>query len=183
MADTLAAALVDALPALTVIDKSRRATIEKKSGGSFSYEYADVADIVRATRPILAEHGIVALTPVHDHGTGLACTVVFLHSSGERMDFGPFPFPHGNDARATGSMVTYHRRYALVAALGMAVGDEDDDGAAAVPRSNSGPTEPPTAGPTNAPTCKACGESLAGADVVRFGGERFHKACHEGRPM
>src|SRR5690606_13383389 len=71
-------------------------------------------------------------TPVHEHGNGLACTVTFLHSSGDRLDFGPFPFPHGRDAQATGSMVTYHRRYALVAALGMAAGD-DDDGAAAKP--------------------------------------------------
>jgi hypothetical protein len=45
--------------------------------------------------------------------------------------FDPLPFPHGRDAQATGSMITYHRRYALLAALGMATG-EDDDGASAV---------------------------------------------------
>jgi hypothetical protein len=130
---SLAAALVAALPLLTVVEKGRRVKVEHKGGGSHSYDYADIADVVKLTRPILAQHGIVALTPVHDHGNGLACTVTLLHSSGDRMDLGPFPFPHGHDAQATGSMVTYHRRYALVAALGMAAGD-DDDGASATPR-------------------------------------------------
>ena len=126
--DTLAAALVAALADLCVVDKGRTANV-----GTYSYDYADIADVIRLTRPALKEHGIVALTPVHDHGTGLAVTVKFVHVSGETMDLGPFPFPHGRDAQATGSMVTYHRRYALVAALGIAAGD-DDDGAAAQPR-------------------------------------------------
>jgi hypothetical protein len=124
--DSLAAALVAALADLTVVEADHQA-----NAGSYSYRYADLADVVKRTRPKLAEHGLVALTPVHDHGTGLACTVTLLHSSGERMDLGPFPFPFGRDAQATGSMVTYHRRYSLVAALGMAVG-QDDDGASAV---------------------------------------------------
>lgn len=121
---TLAAALVGALGALSVVEKNHTA-----NAGQFSYEYADIAAVVAATRPTLAEHGIVALTPVVDNGDGLACTVVLLHSSGERMEFGPFSFPRGKDAQATGSMVTYHRRYALLSALGMAAGD--DDGATA----------------------------------------------------
>lgn len=127
------AALVAALAELTVVEKGRTAKIETKSGGTYSYDFADLADIVKLTRPVLHKHGLVALTPVHDHPQGLAVTVKVIHTSGESMDFGPFPFPHGADARATGSFVTYHRRYALVAALGMATGD-DDDGEAAKPR-------------------------------------------------
>lgn len=126
--DTLAAALVGALAEFTVVEKGRTV-----STGSYSYTYADLADVVKVSRQHLAEHGLVALTPIHDHGPGLACTVTILHTSGERLDLGPFPFPHGRDAQATGSMVTYHRRYALCAALGIAAGD-DDDGAAAAPR-------------------------------------------------
>jgi hypothetical protein len=124
----IAPALVAALADLTTVATGRTA-----DAGTYSYKYADIADVVRLTRPVLASHGLVALTPLHDHGDGLACSVVILHDSGERLDFGPFPFPHGKDAQATGSMVTYHRRYALVAALGMAAGD-DDDGKAAQPR-------------------------------------------------
>lgn len=123
----LAPAVVAALKDLTVVDTGRTA-----NAGSYSYKYADIADVVKLTRPVLAAHGVVALTPIHAHEGGLACTVHLLHESGERLTLGPFPFPHGKDAQATGSMVTYHRRYALIAALGMATG-EDDDGAAAQP--------------------------------------------------
>lgn len=138
---SLAPALIAALEDLTVVEAARTAEIPMKSGGKFSYKYADIADVVSKTRPVLAKHGLVALTPVHDHGTGLACTVVLLHTSGERLDLGPFPFPPGHDAQSTGSSVTYHRRYALIAALGMAAGD-DDDGAAAKPRQAQPKAEP-----------------------------------------
>lgn len=127
----LAVALVAALAELTVVEAARTATVEMKQGGSYSYKYADIADVVKLTRPVLHKHGLVALTPIHDHGDGLACSVVLVHTSGECMELGPFPFPHGRDAQATGSMVTYHRRYALIAALGMAAGEDDDDGAGA----------------------------------------------------
>lgn len=120
------AALVAALAELTVVEKGRTADMK-----TYKYDYADLADVVKVTRPVLAAHGLTALTPVHGHGAGLACTVIILHASGSRLDLGPFPFPHGRDAQATGSMVTYHRRYSLLAALGMAAGD-DDDGALAV---------------------------------------------------
>jgi hypothetical protein len=148
----IAAALVAALADLTVVEKGRTA-----KAGSYTYSYADIADVVKLTRPVLAKHGLVALTPVHDHGDDLACTVSLLHSSGERLDFGPFPFPHGETAQATGSAVTYHRRYALVSALGMAAGD-DDDGASAAPRqrkqtANGG--KPEADGPISAANAQA----------------------------
>jgi hypothetical protein len=158
--ENLASALVAALADLTVIEKGHTA-----DAGSYKYDYADIADVVKRTRPPLAEHGIIVLTPVHDHGNGLACTVTMLHTSGDRLDFGPFPFPHGRDAQATGSMVTYHRRYALVAALGMAAGD-DDDGAAAQARTETyAPPPDPRVSTANAEALVAKCEQV-GADVA-----------------
>ncbi len=123
----LAAALVAALADLTVVEKAHTA-----NAGSYSYDYASLDDLVKLTRPALAKQGIVALTPVHAHGDGLACTVTLIHTSGESMPFEPLSFPCGKDAQSTGSWITYFRRYALLASLGMATG-EDDDGAKAVP--------------------------------------------------
>lgn len=121
----LSAALVAATAELTVVEKGRTA-----NAGSYSYDYADLGDIVKVTRPKLAEHGIALLTPVCDHGDGFAVTVIFLHTSGEERQFGPLSFARGRDAQATGSLITYFRRYAVQAALGIATGD-DDDGATA----------------------------------------------------
>lgn len=168
--EALASALVAALSDLTVVDTARTA-----NAGSYSYKYADVGDVVKLTRPVLAAHGLVALTPVHAHGDGLACTVILLHTSGERLELGPFPFPHGRDAQATGSMVTYHRRYALVAALGMAAGD-DDDGQSAAPRERGEPAVKPS--PNASQTCALCDKPLNdGKPLVKGESGYVHKAC------
>ena len=120
----LSAALVAALADVAVITKGRTA-----DAGSYSYDYADLGDTVREIQPRLAQHGIRVLTPVHGFEDRLACTVILVHESGEELRFDPLPFPYGRDAQATGSMMTYYRRYALTAALGL--GTADDDGAGA----------------------------------------------------
>lgn len=121
----LHAALVAALKDLTVVEKGRTADT-----GKYSYDYASIEDVVRATRPALATHGLVALTPLTNVNGQPAVEVHLVHTSGEQLVLGPFPFDAGRDPQATGSAVTYMRRYALLAALGMAAGD-DDDGAKA----------------------------------------------------
>ena len=120
----LHAALVAALSELTTVTKGNTAKIPTKDGGSYSYTYADLSDVVCLTRPALAAHGLVALTPIVD---GPAVRVLIVHTSGEELDLGAFPFAAGRDAQSHGSAVTYARRYALLAALGIAP-DDDDDG-------------------------------------------------------
>lgn len=122
----IAAALVAALAELTVVAADQTA-----NAGTYTYDYANLAGVVKLTRPVLARHGIVARTPVHGHGGGLAVTVKFLHVSGESIEDDPLPFPAGRDAQATGSGITYFRRYALLASLGLAAEKDDDDGAKA----------------------------------------------------
>lgn len=174
----LAAALVEALTDLTVITAGQQATIDTKGGGSYSYKYADLADLIKLTRPVLAKHGIVALTPVHANmtGDGLAVSVRLIHSSGEEMHFGQFPFPEGSTAQATGSAVTYHRRYALLAALGMAA-DDDDDGSTATregaTRQRGGRQQ--RSGP---PLCEVCKEP-ATEGVKKVASGFVHVKCLE----
>jgi hypothetical protein len=59
-----------------------------------------------------------------------------IHSSGECMEFGPLAGSVGGDWQKVGSGITYARRYALAAALGIAA-DEDDDAATAPPPSSA----------------------------------------------
>lgn len=129
----LAEALVAALAELTGVEKGRTAKVKMKQGGEYTYSYANIADVIEATRPVLAQNGLVALTPVSGYGEADLCvTVELVHTSGESKVFDPLPFSPGSDAQASGSAITYFRRYALLAALGMAA--EDDDGAAAKER-------------------------------------------------
>jgi hypothetical protein len=134
----LASALVAALSSLSVVEKDQTAKVDMKGGGSYSYSYTDLGAIVKRTRSVLADEGLALLQPIVGHEQGLAVQTLLVHTT-ETLDLGLLPFPHGRDAQATGSWITYMRRYALLAALGMATG-EDDDGAKALPREE--PTTP-----------------------------------------
>jgi hypothetical protein len=152
--DSLASALVAALSDLTVIEPKSNADM-----GSFKVRYADLASLVKLTRQRLADHGLVVLTPLCHLNDSPAVQVTIIHEGGESLTFGPFPFQHGRDAQATGSWVTYMRRYALVAALGMAAGD-DDDGATAQPRQ----AEPPQTVPEHVHRLLTATEGLSEAE-------------------
>lgn len=99
---------------------------QKADTGRFAYGYADLASILDLVRPVFAEHGLAVFQNVTvDDGNGEVLTTV-LHTSGERLDFGPIRFRASGDWQALGSGITYARRYALTAAVGIAP-DEDDD--------------------------------------------------------
>src|SRR5690606_30331183 len=75
-------------------------------------------------RPVLKKHGLAFSQFVDDGGL----TTILLHESGEwieaRTSFDGISY---STAQELGSAITYLRRYALTAALGIAA-DEDDDG-------------------------------------------------------
>lgn len=92
--------------------------------------YADLTAVVDAARPVLAAHGLAYVQFPSDYSSGtVVVTTRLLHSSGEWME-ADLPMPTGqNGAQGVGSAITYAKRYALMAVLGMA--SEDDDGGAA----------------------------------------------------
>lgn len=126
-------AVVSALGELSDVPKGREAKIPTKTGASYGYRYADLADALSMVRPILAKHGLVVMQNASnpDNDT-VAITTMLLHTSGEWMMFSPLILPNGRTAQETGSAITYGRRYSLLAVLGLAA--EDDDGASAAPR-------------------------------------------------
>ena len=92
--------------------------------GTYSYKYADLASILDLVRPILAKHGLaIAQDVVMEDGRLLIYTRL-IHSSGECLDFGPLAGSVGTSWQQTGGGITYARRYALQAILGIAA-DED----------------------------------------------------------
>lgn len=136
-------AMVAALATFTEVTRSRTADT-----GSFSYSYADLADVLAAVRAALHENGLAVVQDVTDGeqpGT-VAVSTVIIHVSGESVTFGPLSMVAKGTPQAAGSAITYARRYCLMAALGIAT--EDDDGKTAEPakRQTARPAKPAPSG-------------------------------------
>lgn len=129
----LAKALVAFQAEVPAIEKKRTANIPTKSGGSYSYKYADLADIWDTVRAPLAKHKLAAtqmLVGGSDGFTGIQTTV--WHESGQCIS-GVIDVPtQGKTPQEAGSLFTYYKRYALGAALGISTEDDDDGNAASV---------------------------------------------------
>jgi hypothetical protein len=96
----------------------------------FNSKFATLAGIMDAVRPVLAKHGLVVAQHPSCAGTAEnplpALRTVLLHASGEREEDVMLLAVDRPGPQAQGSALTYARRYAVLAILGL-VGDEDDD--------------------------------------------------------
>lgn len=137
----LAAALVKVQAKLEPVKREHTAKIEsrKGSGSSFSYSYASLDDVMASCRDLLAENGLaVTQLPVTAEG-GVGLETVLLHQSGEYIAE-TFRMPCEGGAQAVGSALSYARRYAFLAVVGIPM--EDDDGAAATTSQKDTQTSP-----------------------------------------
>lgn len=95
----------------------------------FKSSYADLASVWDACRKALTVNGLsVVQGPVSDEGR-VGVTTMLMHSSGQWLESTFFMRPTKDDPQGAGSALTYARRYALAAMVGVA--PEDDDGNAA----------------------------------------------------
>lgn len=100
----------------------------------YKSKYATQAALVKATREILCNNGLAVLQPLEDTNSVIT---ILLHTSGEFIQTKLTLTPVKNDPQGQGSTITYSRRYAYSAILGL-VSERDDDGNEA-----SGIKEPP----------------------------------------
>lgn len=94
-------------------------------------KYASLASVLDACRLPLANNGVVVYQSASiapDMPNHVIVTSMLVHGeSGESIsDSLPIPLQK-NDAQGIGSAITYGRRYMLLAQLGLAPDDEDDD--------------------------------------------------------
>jgi hypothetical protein len=107
--------------------------VKGKTNPAFRSRYADLAAVVDAIRPALAEHGLWFTQPTSRVDGGVCVETLLFHASGQSLSLGTLFMPATKqDAQGYGSALTYARRYSLMAAF--AVPAEDDDGNAAVAR-------------------------------------------------
>lgn len=96
----------------------------------FRSRYADLATVLKTVRPVLAKHGIALTQTTQVDEQGRLLLVTRLHWRDEEL-CGYYPIqPVKADPQGYGSAMTYARRYALQAIVGVAA-DDDDDGNAA----------------------------------------------------
>lgn len=131
----------------------------------FKSRYADLASIWEAWRAAGPPQGLAVVQTLLDAPAGmLRLETVLLHASGEeRRSVLTFPVAQSTP-QAYGSALTYARRYALSALVGI-VADEDDDGNAASGR----PSTPPRPAPKPSPALKAAEASPADELRVAIG--------------
>lgn len=125
-------AFVAAWAELDELARTREAKVETRTGGNYSYSYADLADVLRAVRTVFARHGLAVTQPVSGADGTVTVGTVLVHASGGRLSSPTLTLPAGNTPQATGSAITYGRRYSLLATCGLAT--EDDDAVAAKPQ-------------------------------------------------
>lgn len=120
--------------ALAAAQGDFEAVPKKAENPFFKSKYADLAAVVRAASPILAKHGlsVVQMPGVAQFGDEVDDTLTtrLMHSSGEWVQSTMRMFLTKQDPQGQGSAITYARRYAYSAALGI-VTEVDDDGNAA----------------------------------------------------
>lgn len=103
----------------------------------FRSKYADLSDILETVEPILCKAGLTfAQFP---SGQNELITIL-MHESGEFIQASYTMVPAKNDPQGLGSAITYQKRYALAAVLGLKLAEEDDDGNAASGKSRQTPT-------------------------------------------
>ena len=105
---------------------------ENKNNPYFKSAYADLMSVVQASRPALTKYGISVIQKIIDLDDGKWLITKMKHNSGEWEQSKVRIVPAKNDIQSISSTITYMKRVCYVSLVGVVVGDEDDDGEAAV---------------------------------------------------
>ncbi len=123
--------------------------------GRTNYNYANLGSIVQEITAVLGKHDLSASWETKQDGSNVTVTCHITHAAGHRESVtltGPAD-DSGNKNRiqAVGSTVTYLQRYTLLAALGLATGDDDDGQGGKPYTSGKPPVSQPQAKSASAP--------------------------------
>lgn len=119
-------------PALHAAQGIMTGAVKDAKNPHFKNNYATLEAVVEAARPGLQANGLsVTQAPASIVDGSLTITTMLLHASGQWLRSTlHVPLGQKRDAQAVGSAISYGRRYALMAVLGLP--SVDDDGQAAV---------------------------------------------------
>jgi hypothetical protein len=123
----LAAALAVAQGAIRNPARNREVKVATKTGGSYTFAYATFDAILDAIRQPLADNGIAFTQTLTERAGKYRLRTTLMHASGQWLASETPLFVQEQSSQAFGSALTYMKRYALCALVGVSA-DEDDDG-------------------------------------------------------
>jgi len=103
----------------------------------FKSKYADLATIVKASRPYLAKSGLSVIQRIIDKDEKMFLLTRLCHSSGQWIEEKMPINPDKTNIQAIGSYITYLRRYCYAAIVGVVASGEDDDGEKAMEKARN----------------------------------------------
>ena len=119
----------------------------------FKSKYAPLNDILTLVRPLLSKQGLSIVQAPSGDGENIILTTILIHNSGEYIEFPELVLKADKPtAQGAGSAITYARRYAISAILGIN-SEDDDDG------NNAEPKTPTTEQPKTTAQTKTTGIS------------------------
>ena len=108
---------------------NKSVTVKTNGGGSYKFQYADLGACVAAASPKLLENGLAVFQTIQ----GQLLVTTLSHTSGEFIN-SQMPLNQqtlfSTSFQSIGSMITYMKRYAYCAILGLVADDDDDANAA-----------------------------------------------------
>ena len=133
---------IAALAAVLVKAQSAMGGAKKDSANShFKTAYADLASVWDACRAPLANAGLSVVQLVSSDPTHAVIETILAHSSGEWVSSTLAVPLTKSDAQGLGSAITYGRRYALAAIVGVCPADDDGEAAVARPAQRTQPAQ------------------------------------------
>jgi ERF superfamily len=117
------ASVKDLAAALSKFQSEVPAVVKDSTNPFFKSKYATLDGLISTIRKPLADNGL-SFSQLPSGDNQLA--TIIMHKSGEWLKAIATLHPTKNDPQGQGSAITYMRRYALGAALGIAT-EEDDD--------------------------------------------------------
>lgn len=106
------------------IEKNKKVNFQTRNG-KLSYNYADIADVMKAIRKPLSDNGLFVSHSIQITREGRDIVTTVFHESGQWLK-SSMTLENTSDEKSLGGKITYYRRYALGSLLGLVTDDDVD---------------------------------------------------------
>lgn len=127
--DKLIGALVEVQKTLQPLTKNKTVKVRPRAGSEYSFDYATFDNIIEHVREELTGNGLWFTQTMSMVDGALALVTTLFHSSGQWIS-SDMPVMDTGRNQEFGAALTYRKRYALAALLGLAADEDADAGAA-----------------------------------------------------